>query len=68
MVYNSANKIEVNVENEGEGFLVLTDSFYPTWSVNIDGIDSQIIRTNYNFRGVVVPAGSSKVIFTNHLF
>lgn len=68
VVKSSANRVEITVENKEEGFLVLTDSYYPTWRVNIDNVDSEIIRTNYNFRGVVVPSGSSKVIFTNHLF
>jgi hypothetical protein len=62
------NRIVVNVESDGDGFLVLTDSFYPTWRVEVDGVSSEILRANYNFRGVVVSAGSKEVIFTNHLF
>lgn len=64
----SPNKIVLKVENEGEGFLVLSDSFYPTWRVSIDGRESEIYRTNYNFRGVIVPQGSVEIVFTNHLF
>lgn len=68
VVSYEANRIAINVESDGDGFLVLTDSFYPTWKVEIDGVNSEIWRVNYNFRGVVVPAGSKEVVFTNHLF
>lgn len=68
IVSYEANRIVVDLENDGDGFLVLTDSFYPTWRVEVDGIGSEIWRVNYNFRGVAVPAGSKEVIFTNHLF
>lgn len=64
----SPNKVVLKAENTGEGFLVFSDSFYPTWRVSIDGRESKIYRTNYNFRGVIVPPGSSEVVFTNHLF
>ena len=68
VVSYETNRIVVNVESDGDGFLVLTDSFYPTWRVEVDGVSSEISRVNYNFRGVVVPVGSKEVIFTNHLF
>ncbi|OGH04066.1 MAG: hypothetical protein A2W22_00370 [Candidatus Levybacteria bacterium RBG_16_35_11] len=62
------NKIIIETENRKEGFLVLTDSFYPTWHVKINGNEGSIYRTDYNFRGVIIPAGSHKVEFYNTLF
>lgn len=59
----SEDKIIINTQNDSDGFLVLTDSFYPTWHVNIDGKESSIVRTDYNFRGVVVPKGDHTVEF-----
>jgi hypothetical protein len=61
------NLVEISVSTEEEGFLVLTDTFYPTWKVKIDGKDSKIYRTDYSFRGVFVPAGEHVVIFENSL-
>ena len=63
----SDNKVSIKTENEKDGFLVLTDSFYPTWRVNIDGIKTEILQTYYNFRGVVVPKGKHAVMFYNSL-
>jgi len=61
------NEIVINTKNKGEGFLVLTDSFYPTWKVTVDKVKAKIFRTDYNFRGVVVPGGKHQVKFYNSL-
>jgi len=64
----SENKVIIQTQNQGSGFLVLTDSFYPTWKVIIDGKEAKIYRTDYNFRGVVVPEGNHKIEFYDTLF
>ncbi len=64
----AANKVEINTENEKEGFLILTDSYYPTWKASVDGKDANIYLTDYNFRGLIIPAGNHKVVFYNTLF
>lgn len=61
------NEIVIETENESDGFLVLTDTYYPTWHVKINGIDGKIYRTDFNFRGIVVPKGKNVVIFKNNL-
>ncbi len=62
------NRIDIETQNEKEGFLVFTDSFYPTWKARIDGKEIKIYLTNFNFRGIVVPAGVHKIEFYNNLF
>lgn len=57
------NKIILETKNEGNGFLVLTDSFYPTWHAKIDGKETKIFRADFNFRGVVISEGSHVVEF-----
>ncbi len=59
----SENKVILSTENPGEGFLVLTDSYYPTWRVKIDGKNAKIYKTDYAFRGVVVPGGNHAIEF-----
>jgi hypothetical protein len=62
------NKIEIQTENKGDGFLVLTDNYYPTWHAKVDGKETKVYLTDYTFRGVIVPKGSHKVVFYNSLF
>lgn len=61
------NNVVIKVSNETTAFLVLTDTYYPTWRVKIDGNESVIYRTDYNFRGVVVPSGIHTVEFKNSI-
>jgi uncharacterized membrane protein YfhO len=63
----SPNTVTLSTKNKKEGLLVLTDTFYPTWKVFIDKKPGKIYRTDYNFRGVVVPPGPHTVEFRNTL-
>jgi hypothetical protein len=64
----SENKVIIKTSNEGEGFLILTDTYYPTWHVKIDGKESKIYLTDFNFRGVIIPKGEHEVVFYDTLF
>lgn len=64
----SENKVEIVTQNSKEGFLVLTDSYYPTWHARIDGSETKIYKTDYNFRGILIPSGNHKVEFYVTLF
>ena len=59
----SPNKIILATKNESDGFLVLSDNYFPGWQARIDGREAKIYRTNYTFRGVAVPKGTHKVVF-----
>jgi hypothetical protein len=56
---------EVHLELEGaqEGFLVLSDTYYPGWRAQVDGVEQPIFRANHVFRAVPVQAGSREVVF-----
>ena len=64
----SANKIVIETKNTGDGFLVLSDSYYPSWHAKIDGKETKIYLTNYAFRGIIVPTGTHKIEFSISLF
>jgi hypothetical protein len=57
-------EIVVRTRSATDGFLVLTDPYFPGWRATVDGLGTHIYRTNYLFRGVFVPAGERVVRFT----
>jgi hypothetical protein len=60
----SANSVEIEANTNGPALLVLTDIFYPGWRVEVNGKPSKIYKTDYTFRGVMVPGGKSNITFT----
>jgi len=68
IIQYSANKIIIDTRNKGAGFLILTDTFYPTWKASVDNKLVKIHIVDYNFRGVVVPSGTHRIEFYNSLF
>ena len=48
------NKITLEVNTEGDSFLVLTDNFYQGWEVYADGVQSEIYKVNGGQRGVLI--------------
>lgn len=59
----SNSEVVVNTSADQDAFLVVLDSFYPGWNVFVDGKQSTIYRTNYNFRGVFLEKGDHSVEF-----
>ena len=57
------NKVTVHSEQNGEGILVLLDSFSPGWHAKVDGKDEKIMRANYYYRGVKLGPGNHTVEF-----
>jgi len=58
------NEVVVEVNSDGPGWLVLLDSWFPGWRVEVDGELAPLRRADYSFRAVEVPAGRSTVRFT----
>ena len=57
------NIVEIEVRSDGEGFLVLADSFDPGWKSYLNGEKNKIYQVNGALRGVRVPPGDSQIIF-----
>jgi len=46
-----------------DAILVFSDSYYPGWVADIDGVGTPLYRANVTQRAVVVPAGEHQVRF-----
>lgn len=58
-----SNFIQINTSSSNNSFLVLSDPYYPGWKAKVNGVNSEIYRTNFAFRGVFVPSGVNTVEF-----
>lgn len=58
-----AGRLEVKTESAAPSLLVLAENHYPGWRASVDGQPAEIIRVNYNQRGVTLPAGQHLVRF-----
>lgn len=59
----SARRVDVRVQSDGPGHVVLADTWYPGWSAMVDGERAEILRADYLLRAVAVPAGEHRVSF-----
>lgn len=58
---NSPNKIILKTNSDTNSLLVISDNFYPGWKAVVNGENNEILRTNYTFRGIPLPAGENSV-------
>lgn len=58
------NLIELETYSDNASLLVLSEVYYPAgWKAYIDGNETEIYKTNYILRSVVVPAGQHNIEF-----
>jgi hypothetical protein len=59
----TARQVEIEVETPSPGILILGDTYYPGWKVEIDGKGASVFRANYLLRGIAVDSGRHRVKF-----
>jgi hypothetical protein len=64
VVQYEPDEVVLKVDLARTGLLVFTDSFFPGWRASVDGKDSRILRADYLFRALSLPAGSHTIGFT----
>src|SRR4030095_7382876 len=57
------NRVEVKTASVAPSILVLSENHYPGWRAYVDGKSVDVMRVNFNLRGVAVPAGNHVVAF-----
>ncbi|HLF23062.1 MAG TPA: YfhO family protein, partial [Burkholderiales bacterium] len=57
------DRIEIDVQSDLGGILVLHDVYYPGWIAEIDGKEVPILRADVLFRGVEIRPGQHRVVF-----
>ncbi len=62
-VRDEPERVELAVEMQTEGMVVLSDSWNSGWNAYVGGELRPVRRVNHALRGVVVPAGSWRVEF-----
>ena len=57
------NHVTIQTTQEGNGFLVLNDSYFPGWTVKVDGQEHPILQANYFYRAVQLGPGEHTLEF-----
>ncbi|MBI5123518.1 YfhO family protein [Candidatus Roizmanbacteria bacterium] len=57
------NKILLSSSTSEDKILVLLDNYYPGWKAYIDKKPTDIFRTDYTFRGIILPKGEHTILF-----
>nr|MBA2503717.1 YfhO family protein [Pyrinomonadaceae bacterium] len=55
------NRITLRSVSSATSVLVISENFYPGWSATVDGRRTEVLRVNYNLRGVELPPGEHRV-------
>jgi hypothetical protein len=61
-------RVTLQVDAPAPGYLVLTDAYYPGWTVTVNGEPALMLRADVMFRAVQVPQGESTVVFEYRSF
>ena len=59
----SYNTATVELAGDADGVLVLSDVWYPGWTVTVDGEERELLRVDGAFKGVAVSPGDERVTF-----
>ncbi len=63
MLHYSSQNVRIETVLEHPAILMLNDTAYPGWEIQIDGRGAHWFRADYFFRGAVVPGGRHVVRF-----
>ena len=56
-------RVELTAVLRSAGLVVVSDLYYPGWTLTVDGRPGEILRANRAMRGVTLPAGTHELVF-----
>ena len=57
----ASDRLRVEVELDGDGYLVVADTYDPGWRARVDGREADLLRADTCFRALALPAGRHTV-------
>ncbi len=63
IVSSTNNSLVLETAASQDGYLVLSDAYYPGWRVWVDDQEQELLRANYAFRAVSLTAGRHTIRF-----
>ena len=60
----TSSQLVASVQTERPGWLMVSDVWYPGWRADVDDRATPVLRADYLFRAVAVPAGEHRVTFS----
>jgi hypothetical protein len=64
IVSYARHRIELAFDLEGDGLVVLTDTFYPNWRARVEDVERPIVEVAGLIRGVQVRQGERRLVMT----
>jgi hypothetical protein len=58
------DRVALRVRSDRPALLVITENFYPAWQARVDDVPAPILRADYAFRAIPIPAGEHEVTLT----
>jgi hypothetical protein len=58
----TANRAELDVESNGQGFLVMSVTPHKYWRITVDGAAVPAVITNIAYQGLILPPGRHKIV------
>ncbi len=64
VVTEAPSRLEVALDMQTPGLVVISDLWYPGWVARLDGRDVPILRVNHALKGIVAPVGRHELVLS----
>jgi hypothetical protein len=66
----AAQRLDFEAEADSPALIVLSQTYYHPWRVYVDDKPTQLLRANYAFQAVEIPAGhhAVRLVYEDHMF